>query len=368
MKKIITLSIFGVLLTPFFVSAGPIVRGGESISVDASQTLEGDFYGFASTVIISGSAVEDVYVGGRTVTVNAPIQKDLTVVGGSVQVHGEVGDDLRIAGGDVVLATPVKGDVVVVGGSLTILSTASVGGDVLFWGGALVIDGAVQGSVHGSAEDVRINAMIAGGVEYSASQSFALGDKAYIKEDIAYTGYSDIARAQGAVVEGDVQHIDAPFEDTKSLLKMYLIVLGLIVFSVSATYLLARNIFERLATKPLATFGGYGLIGLAVLVLTPFVISVLIVSVIGILVGVMVLMGYVALLISSVILSIMIIGYTAQKALFKKSVFTLYTLLLGSCVFLSVLYIPMIGPFIVFGLSVVSFGIMVQSLYNALRE
>lgn len=99
MKKSLAISLFVLVCLPVFVEAGPIIRSGESVSIDADQVLKGDFYAGGASVSISGRAENDVYLAGGTVTVNAPVAEDLVVLGGVVQVHGEVTDDIRVAGG-----------------------------------------------------------------------------------------------------------------------------------------------------------------------------------------------------------------------------------------------------------------------------
>ena len=135
MKKIY----FAVLIMiscvlPIGADASPIVRGGDTVSVDESQILTEDFYAYGGTVVISGSGERDAYIAGGTITINGDVKGDVSILGGVVQIHGKIGDDLRIIGGEVTLADTVVGDVVVLGGSLSILSSAEVEGSILFLG------------------------------------------------------------------------------------------------------------------------------------------------------------------------------------------------------------------------------------------
>lgn len=368
MKKIIILSICAILVLPQLVNAGPIIRGGDNISIDSSQLLEGDFYGFASSVTISGSADEDVYVAGGKVTINGATAKDLSIAGGTVQVHGQVGDDLRIVGGDVVLGTPVKGDVVVIGGTLTILSTASIDGDVLFWGGELVIDAPVKGTIHGYAESVRVNSAIGGSIEFTVSDTLTLGDKANIAGNITYTGSKNIVQALDAVVVGDISHPNRPVVETRDMYQSSLVFFITILFSTLACYFVARGMTERIVSKSESQLGLYGLFGLGALVILPIIALVLMVSVVGSILGAMLLMGYVALIVLAFVLGVTMVGHLLQRVMFQKSEFSLRTPLIGSVASTIILLVPTIGLFVIFAVTVVSLGVIVHSTYHAIKE
>ena len=367
MKKVaIYVASFTLLLPYSVVLAGPIVRSGESVTVDANQSLTGDFYGLATEVTISGSSDNDVHVAGLRVTINGPVKGDVTIVGGTVQVHGEVDDDLRVIGADVVLGTPVKGDVVVYGGNLTILSTASVGGDVLFWGNNLTIDGPVAGSIHGSSDSVRINAAISGGIDFMAHKALVLSDNAKITGDIVYRGFANIIRAQNAVVEGNVQYIKASSEDTQSVMRVFIFVLIGILFSVFTLYFFARGFVERMVAKSESHLGLYGLVGIAGLLALPLVSVLLMVSVVGMMIGVLLFTGYFALLMLSAIMSVILLGHGVQRILFKQETFAIYTPLLGSVLVVIITLIPF-GSFILLGVIIVSLGVLIHALYHTIR-
>ena len=366
MKKILLFSLAFVLSTPYIAMAGPIVRSGENISIDAEQTLGGDFYGLASTINISGTAQNDVYVAGGRVTTNAPVTGDLSVLGGTVQIHGDVGDDIRVFGGDVIIGKSVKGDVVVYGGTLTILSTASVEGDVLFWGNDLQIEGPVTGSVHGSSGSLRINAPVSGDIDFTSTKSLVFGDKASIKGNVTYTSNMDLIRAQGAVIEGNVHRIDVSATDTRDIFQLFVIIWVTVLFSALAIYFVARLFTTRILSKSPAHIGLYGLIGITGLIAIPLIAMVLMVSVVGIVIGMLVLASYFALLALSCALGVIYVGHSAQKLFFKQTAITIQTPILGSVIITSVLFVPF-GAFAICAVIVMTFGVLIHTLYYKLR-
>ena len=143
------------------------LRGGDSITVPASETVNHDLYVFAGTVTVDGTVNGDLVVAGGTVRVSGPVSGDLLVAGGTVQLAGKVTGDVRVAGGQVTITGSVGKDLAAGVGTLDV--SGSVAGDLMFGAGTATIPGPVAGSIVGSAgtysrsgslggsEDVTIN-------------------------------------------------------------------------------------------------------------------------------------------------------------------------------------------------------------------
>lgn len=353
---------------PASADAGPIIRSGETISVDASQVLTGDFYGLAGIVTISGEAREDAYVAGGTVTVNAPVRGDLTVAGGSVQVHGAVGDDVRVVGGDVTIAESVQGDVIMVGGLLTILSTATVEGDVIFLGGEAVLEGNVNGSVHGKAERARINGAVGGDITITAGSLLTLGDNADVMGSITYESRSDLVRAQDARVGGDIRKVGTLPVAERNFLRMYLTAVIVLAFTTFSLYFIARSRFASLVHTATENPGLSGLVGLGILFMTPFMASVFLVSIVGSLLGGVILIAYALFVMLAVVLSGAVLGLLGRKVLFKKNEVTLGSTLFGVALFAALGLVPYVGGLLLLACLSVTLGALGMALYRGIRS
>ena len=368
MNKI--LYICGLILlvgSPFFTHAGPIIRSGEAVSIDAGQILKGDFYGFSPTLTMSGPAEEDVYVMGGNVTINAPILKDLTVVGGVVQVHGDVGDDVRIVGGEVTLAKSVKGDVAVFGGTLTILSTALIEGDVLFMGGDVVIEGDVVGGVHGTANSARINAEVGGDVLMNVTDTISLGDNARVVGSMFYTSATELVRSQNADISGEIRQTEPTLETGINFLKFYTLVAIAVLFTAVALFFGMRKNIERTVELSVKESGVSGLIGLGVFLITPFLSMIFSVSIIGVPLGICLFFFYMALLFFAFIMSGAFVGVYVQKLMTKKQTLSLSTVMYGTVLLAALALIPVIGGLVAFGCLMITFGALNTLLYQRLR-
>lgn len=366
-RTILSALLLTIVCVPQFVQAETVIRSGNTVTVEADQQLEGDFYGFGRDVSISGPAKEDVYVAGMAVTLNAPIDGDLVVTGGNVQVHGAVKDDVRIIGGDVVIAEPVGGDVVVLGGTLTILSTASVGGDVLFMGGAVNVNGVVKGSVVGMGEDVRIDSQVVGNVRVQTARELTLGNRADVGGYVRYTSPQELNRAQNAVVAGAVQREKVTAPAASESFRFMALVILTVLFTALTAFLLARPLLVRVADQAATRYGMHGLIGFAVVLTTPLLAIILLASVIGFVVGMALLISYLPLLLLAWIVAGIMFGTYLQRSLLKKQEISLLTVIFGTIFFNTLVVVPFIGPVVMVACFFIALGAMVTTVYQRVR-
>lgn len=371
MKYTLSLTFLASLvLFPTLALAGPIVRGGETVSVGADQILDSDFYGFGyglwSTVTISGEAKEDEYLVGGSITVNAPVEKDLVALGTTVQIHAPVLDDVRIVGGQTVIASSVGGDVVVFGGELKILSTAEVKGDILFFGGLLDVSGPVKGSVFGRGESIRIDANVMGDVDVTASKSLELGDGAHIEGTLTYKSAFDLVRAQEAVIVGDIMK-EAWYEEVATSPYAVLLPIAILLFVSLTLFMFFKNHIQNLTDTISVSYGVLGLIGLGVFLGLPFIAMVLLVSIIGAVVGFMLLLFYILLLIATWAMAGTILGTLALGPLTHSKSVTLLTALVGTLVFMFVSFIPFIGPLLFIVGFLIVLGALSKQTYQLFR-
>ncbi len=346
---------------------GPIIRSGEDVSVEAQKVLEGDFYGFGSTVHLSGEAKHDAYIAGGTVTINGAVTEDLSIVGGVVQVHGKVADDVRIIGGEVTIAEPITGDLVIVANTVRILSTATIAGDVLLLANDVQIEAPVTGSVYGSVATLRINAAVGGAVSVTAHEKLILGDVANIEGAVTYKSENEIVRAQNAVVVGDISHEKFIDTRTQDILKGTVFQTLVLLFASLSLFLLLRNRIIELTLLALHTFGRQGLIGFGMLFSIPFIGTILLMSVLGIFFGVIVFAAYGLLLAVSAVASCIVIGTFVTKYVFKQEQPTILSVILGAVIMGFVPLIPVFGVVIVVLLLLITLGSVCTLTYRMLR-
>jgi len=118
-------------------------RNMKRVFLPAGEVHEGWFFGAGDQVVIEGTVNGDAYVAGGVVEVDGTINGDLLVAGGQVTVNGTVSDDIRAAGGNIQVNGKVGKNISVAGGSIAIGKSASVGGGILAGCGNLSVSGTI---------------------------------------------------------------------------------------------------------------------------------------------------------------------------------------------------------------------------------
>lgn len=364
MKKYLLALAFIVSIFPAISLAETVVRTGESVSIDNDQVVEDDFYVTAGDISMSGEVREDMYAVGGSVTVNGPIGVDLTALSGATQIHAEVGDDVRIIGGEVVIADHVGGDVFVIGGVLKILSSASIGGDVFFYGGEADISGAVDGSIMGAADSVRVDSAVGNGIDMIVGRGLTLGDRANVRGDVRYQSPSELTRSQDAVVDGSVVRNEVEGEEESWTDELPLVPLFVLIFAALCAYLFFRERLQNLVTEIYTHPGRTGLIGLAVLFLAPIAVVLAFVTVLGALLGIVGLLLWLLLLVVTYVLSAVTIGALTFALVNRTPTVSLPSVILGALLLQFLYYIPVVGGLVVLACFVLTLGVLTYQIYQ----
>lgn len=366
MKRFLILSLVIGLVAASLVAPAyaAVVRSGEAVSVAQADVVPGDFYAIGGDVTISGVVEGDVYVMGGTLTINGTVEGDVLALGGTVAVHGAVEDDLRAVGGKVVVAETVAGDVVVFGGSLATLSTAKVGGEVLFYGGQATIAGEVKDAVHARAEALTIDGKV-GSVDAVLSGKLTLSNAAYIAGDIGYESSAEVSRTPETVIEGEVTRRDrmeaqAHFDGLLPFAFMTLFAVLVLVFFIRER--LAHFVSSYVHRPGLAVTVGFGIV-----FLTPLAFGLLMASVLGLIVGALLLALYAGLIIFAAIVMHVVLGAMIAKYTVKEYRVSWVFALAGVAAVQVALLIPFIGPLAVFALFLTTLGMMGISIFDRFR-
>jgi len=348
------------------VAAETVVRTGESVSVDKNQVVENDFYAAAGSLSISGEISEDLYAVGGSITQNGLVGADMTAVGGSIQLHAPVADDVRLAGGDIVIADNIGGDVFVFAGMLKVLSSASIAGNIYFYGGEAEISGKVSGSIMGASEKIRVDGSVGGDIDVAAN-SLVLGDKANVSGDVRYDSSSELTRAQNAVVGGQIIRSELTKEKESFVDKGSLTGFLIWLFTTLSLYLFFRSDIVKLINSIHLEPARSGIIGLGVMIFVPVVTLLLIVTLLGSLIGAMGLISFVVLVITSAAIAPILVGQYIAKMYKKDAQINLWTVFIGVSAVWLLSFVPVLGSLAVFVALLLTLGGISYSIYQFLR-
>jgi hypothetical protein len=190
-----------------------------------------------------------------------------------------------------------------------------------------------------------------------------LGDKANISGSVQYVSRELAVQAQGATVEGDLVRNDPVIPAADTSVRTALIPVLVILFSVLTWYLISRKSLTAITTKALSRSFRPALFGFASVILVPFAIIILSVSVIGTLVGITLFFLYALLLMLALIAMPALVGQTIMK-LFSRPTkeLTLISLVVGVFGVVLLAVLPIIGALVLVGVTVLAIGAMIDLL------
>ena len=260
----------------------------------------------------------NLYVAGGNVSVNAPVSGNARIAGGEVAVKSNIGGKLSIAGGNVNIDGPVAGNVTVSGGTLELGPNARIAGQLDFRGGHLEQDPAAQ---------------VMGGVTrtHKARRHFESG----------------------------------PFKGSWVVRAMW--TLGLMLLAAIIAGALpgpAKRMQEELRTRPWLA----ALFGIMALILIPIAAVIVMVTIIGIPLGLLAILGYVGLLLvgyvaTAVLLSGLVLDrYKAEAA--TRTAWRVGAAVLAMLVISTLAHVPFVGGFLALVALVMGVGAIVAAIVH----
>ena len=162
------------LLSMFLAVVLISCRGGDyseerkvkRVFLAANEVHEGWYFAAGDQVVIEGTVNGDAYVAGGVVEVNGTINGDLLVAGGQITIDGNVSDDIRAAGGSLRFNGKVGKNISSAGGAIVTGKSAAIGGSVLAACGTFQAGGTIAREAKVAAGDMSVSGTINGNVDF----------------------------------------------------------------------------------------------------------------------------------------------------------------------------------------------------------
>lgn len=378
MKKIAYVGLGVMLLFGVASVNAATFAGGETYALGTGETVEGNLYTAGGSVDVAGTVDGDLLTAGGQISVTGNVTEDLFVAGGTLNLLGDVGEDLRVLGGNTIISGNIGGELVGAGGQISVLSGATVGGDLFLNGGSIKVDAPVGGDVQVNGGEVFLNGSVAGNV-IVRSGGLHLGPDAVINGSLDYYSETEASIDESAVVLGERTFHEVEFGSKKvekrgglfGFLAGLALLRGLIV---SAAALLFVYLWKRwaddLAVDGTKKFWKMTLYGFAALILTPVAAIILFVTALGIIPGMLLVLTYATGLVLASVFSGILTVALANKYLLKKPTADLlwWKVILGVFAFQLVKLIPFVGWFVTFVIFLASLGWFVNRVYGMLAK
>ncbi|OPX88488.1 MAG: Polymer-forming cytoskeletal [Pelotomaculum sp. PtaB.Bin104] len=319
------------VLVPAGVIEGPLFTAGNDIVIDAD--VEGDIFAAGQTITINGRVNGDVLAAAQTIRINGPVSGNARCAAQDIDLRGELGQSLTAAGSEVRL-----------------LEDSRVHRDALVFAGQINTAGTVGRQLMGAGGTARLNGAVDGDVKFWGIENLSLGPAAVIGGNLAYGSPREATIAPGAKVAGTTvwerQEPKAPPQPERKGFSFIGALLwfaaGVLVWCIIT--LIFPGLWSRLS-QTMRQAPGYSLgWGLVLLLMSPLVGIVLLITVIGIPLALALLVIYGALIYAAHIITGDAIGrLLAARFGWEGRVNAIFPFMLGLVLLQILTSIPILG-------------------------
>jgi cytoskeletal protein CcmA (bactofilin family) len=272
-------------------------RGGDRVVIEAGETVDDDLYVGAQEFVLDGTVNGDLIVFGQTVTINGKVDGDLMTAAQTVAVNGEVTGSIRMAGSILFVGekASIGGDIVGAGYSFDGRLGSTIGQDLVFAGGQILLAGDVTRNVQVATGGFDLRGNVGGDVQAEVGEAdrgnagppptlfmphsiipaptvrpgLTIEAPATIAGDLKYTQSKEVTIPEG-VVSGKVtrtpptRNANAPLEETSAQkitkwglnfvrTSITLILIGLFLLWLFPFFV--RGLSDQLQANPLPSLG-----------------------------------------------------------------------------------------------------------------
>ncbi|OIO07458.1 hypothetical protein CO115_00205 [Candidatus Falkowbacteria bacterium CG_4_9_14_3_um_filter_36_9] len=364
MKKTLIVFFALFLFMPLVASAFA-VKTSDSVYIGKNDTVAGNLYTAGANITVEGKVTGDVICAGQSVNINGAVEGDVICAGQSVNINGAVGGSVRAAGNSVNINGQVARNIMIAGASVILGSDAQAGWDMLIAGAVGEIRGKVGRDLYGVAASMIISGEVNGDVRLKIDDKIEskrrgvglndnktklkIEDTAKINGGLIYTAEGKAQISSSTSIVGKVTHNLPKLKNTKKLALMGLVwvrtysifsslIIGLVLISFWRGRI--KDLTDVMQVKAGASIGW----GIAVMFLTPVILILLLLTIIGIPLALMLLGIWLIFICVSKILTGILAGRIILEKFWKQKKDNLILAMIIGIVALWIIFsIPFVG-------------------------
>ena len=355
----ISVLFFAFFLVPKQALAMEFRSSEGTVTVASGERVVGSLFVAGETVQIDGAVDGDVFCAAKTITVKGSVGGDVICAGQMIEVDGTVAGSIRVAGQTVVLNGYIGRNVTGVGQTISIGNASTINGDVLSAGQTITLGGVVRQGLAAAGDTVLVNGMIGGDTNFAVNR-LQLGETARINGKFTYQSDKDAIITTGASV-GTIVKKPMPkrMENGKNprekLPKMWgamqrpwpVSAVGSIItfFLLSVVFIFlfpgkTERVVDMVADAP----GKSLLVGILAFIITPIVFVTLLITIIGIPLGILLILLFALMAFVSKLFVALWVGRKIHSSFMKKKGENWYwAAAIGVTVSYLVFHLPMVG-------------------------
>lgn len=351
-RKLFTLLSLAFLLSIFMTAGAKAfnARSGDTVTVAKSDVVDSTFYTAGKNITIAGTVKGDVFCAGQNVEISGTVEGDVLCAAQDLHISGVVQGDVRLAGQTVDLSGTVNGNATLMGQSLTVQSTAWIGHDATLAGQTARMDGKIGRDIVFTSSNTTIGGTVGRDVEAYGENSELKGG-AQIGGNFVYTSNRQATINDGAIVMGKTERkVPAKHNESqkpvfvKRVMNPLFRLLMIIITGLALVFLVPRWFGRTGATMQKKWASSLG-IGFVVTVVAPVIATLLMLTVVGIPLGVMLTVVWLFGLLASFVFGAFALGtwLWQYQPWFTQRGQEIAALIIGSIIILVLSYIPVVG-------------------------
>jgi hypothetical protein len=348
------------------LAAGP---AGAAIEDD---TAPSNVYMAGAEVRIDRPVEGDVVAAAGRIHIDQPIAGDAVLGGGSIDVQSSVGEDLRGAGGIITVSARVGHEVLLAAARIILAPTAEVHGEAWLAAASVALGGRYVSAVRVYAREITVTAETFGPMELSGER-IEIGERARIHGDVVYASSEEIRIHPLAVVDGKITRRPKRLEATESAATLPglkplrpLVIAALLAFAMLALAIFPRitaSSTRTLAAAPVRSLG----LGIALFFSVPPIAVLLVITIIGIPVGVALIAGQALALVFGYVITAMLVAQGLARTIGRRTLlgWQQYAFMAAAIFVLAlVTSIPFLGAVVLMLASCAGLGAMVLQRFS----
>ncbi len=366
-KLVIMATVVGVLS---FLMVAPVLASSKAVSsengiasVKADEVVDGAAFMSGKTVTIAGKVNGDVYCVGDTVHVYGEVNGDVICAGSTLTIEGKVKGDVRVIGSNISIRGVIQGNLSAGASTLSIEKNAIIERDALLAGSSARLDGTVGRDLKFGSEAMELLGSVGRNVDGDTT-NLVVSDGAKVGGNVQYWS-SNIATIYEGTVAGDtIRHEPISYEKsqtfTNSILGVAASVVFLVILSIGVIAIAPRSV-RGITALSLPKLGFVSLIGLGAILIAIPILLVLIVTIVGMPIALLVLVGYLVLFTAA----FPVVAYYIGRWMFEgRSTNMVLHAMTGAVVLGLVMAIPILGALLGFVALAAGVGAIIYGLRN----
>ncbi|MFA6278576.1 MAG: hypothetical protein WC638_00620 [Candidatus Paceibacterota bacterium] len=344
-------------------------------SLLSASSSPGNAYFIGASVVTTAPVEGDLSAIGGSVITAAPVAGDELLIAGSIRSRAQVSGDFRAIGGSISVEKPIKGDLVALG--FSVYDSSRTSGSVFITALNTTLTNGAVGPVTIYGNNVSLAGDFAGDVTVVAGGHLGVMASTTIHGKLSYEAPEKINLPASVTILGGIEYKNIsylPNAGTSRILSFVSVGFFLLVRILGALILagllaglfpkLTQAVVEHAYKKRLRSIFLTILLGFAILVATPILLVVLMLTFVGIGIALLLFIAYALVVFLALIYAGILLGGLFVRRYIHRETTLWHDGVLGMLVLSIISLIPTIGLIVVFLLMFFAAGALLQIFFD----